>query len=222
MITVEFDQKLIDRELRRLKAVPYAVQKVLYPAISEVLHEARRNLAEQLTADLPLSPRFIAASIKLAVNYATAAGAEGSLTVASKAVPLIDYGVTPAQVTARKGMRSKQWPGFSYSLRSGEARSREALVGTFGAGLPFIAQMRNSTGKRRGGAMHAAQSGGGHLGVYARTVFGQLKELYGPPLQYHATTPEMERMLLAKSQETFERVLPRMVDAALASHGGAS
>lgn len=199
MIELHFDAALIERQMERLKKVPYAVQKALYPAVAEVMTIAREDLARQIKSDVPLAPKLIEKSIKMTTPRISGQGVEGLLTVASKALPLINYDVEPATVTARKGMRSKQWPGFSYALRTGERRSREQLEGLeHMKGLPFIAQMP-----------------GGHLGVYRRTFAGQLKELYGPRMQYHATTPAMEAMLIARAEENFSRILPRIVDRVL-------
>lgn len=203
MITIVFDEDLIDQQMRRLEKVPYAVQRALYPAVGEVLRLARSDLAGQLTSDIPLPPRLIEKSIRLSQAIARGEGVEGSLSVAGKAVPLINYDVDPQDITARKGMRPKQWPGFTYALRSGQRRQREEMGGQqFMSGLPFIARMP-----------------GGHLGVYYRTVFGQMKEAYGPTMQYHATTPEVERMLRAGAEENFARILPRIVDTVLAERG---
>ena len=220
MITITFDQALIESQMQRLAKVPYAVQRALYPAISEVLRIARSELASQLVSDIPLPPRLIEKSIRLSQAIASGQSVAGSLTVASKLIPLINYDVDPQVVTARKGMRSKTWPGFSYALRSGERREREQLPGQFRASLPFIAQVRNSSGRRRNGAVYEAQAGAGPLGVYYRTAFGQLKEAYGPAVQYHATTPQVEQMLMAGAEENFARILPRIVDTALTAHGG--
>lgn len=203
MISIVFDEDLIDRQMRRLEKVPYAVQRALYPAVSEVLRLARTELAGHLTSDIPLPPRLIEKSIRLSQAVARGHGAEGSLSVAGKAVPLINYDADPQEITPRKGMRSKQWPGFTYSLRSGERRQREEMGGQqFMSGLPFIARMP-----------------GGHLGIYYRTVFGQMKEAYGPTVQYHATTPEVEHMLRSGAEENFARILPRIADNVLAERG---
>ena len=203
MISIMFDEDLIDRQMRRLEKAPYAVQRALYPTVSEVLRIARTELSEHLISEIPLPPRLIEKSIRLTYAVARGQGAEGSLSVAGKAVPLINYDVQPQEITARKGMRSKQWPGFTYSLRSGERRQREEMGGQqFMTGLPFIARMP-----------------GGHLGIYYRTVFGQMKEAYGPKIQYHATTPEVENMLIAGAEENFARILPRIVDTVLAERG---
>ena len=200
MIDLHFDTALIERQMARLAKVPHAVQKALYPAVAEVMSIAREDLARQLKSDVPLDPKLIEKSIKATTPRISGQGVEGRITVVGKALPLINYDVAPADVTARKGSSPKQWPGFSYALRTGERRQREQLEGLEEMkGLPFIAQMP-----------------GGHQGVYRRTHAGQLKELYGPRMQYHATTPEMEAMLIANAEDNFMRILPRVVDRVLA------
>ena len=113
MITITFDEALIESQMQRLAKVPYAVQRALYPTISEVLRIARSDLASQLVSDIPLPPRLIEKSIRLSQAVASGQSVAGGLTVATKLIPLINYEVDPQVITARKGMRSKSWPGFS-------------------------------------------------------------------------------------------------------------
>lgn len=200
MIDLTFDAQDISRQMDRLKGVPHAVQKALYPTMAEVLRVVRADLASQLTSNVPLNPKTIAKSIKTTAPRINATGVEARLGVYSKRLPLIAYDVQPAEVTARKGLRPKQWPGFTYALRTGERRNREPLEGLESMkGLPFIAQMP-----------------GGHLGVYRRTGHGRIKELYGPSVQYHATTPEVETGIITLAEQHFTRLLPRVVDRVLA------
>lgn len=204
MIELHFDAALIEEQMKRLEKVPYAVQRALYPAVAEVMSLAKDELSQKLAADVSLPAKLIRQSVKSLTPRINGNGVEGYVRVASKAVPLIEYDVEPKEVTARKGLRNKQWPGFSYSLRSGARRRREELEGLeHMKGLPFIASMHN-------------RGRGGHLGIYRRTAFGQTKELYGPYVQYHATTPEMEAALISSAEGNFLRILPRVVDQVLA------
>lgn len=200
MIALQFDTSMVEEHLARLEKVPHAVQRALYPAVSEVMRLARTDLAGKLKSDVPVDPKLIEKSIRLIIPRISGQGVEGYISVAGKALPLINYDVDPATVTAKKGLRPKQWSGFSYALRTGERRQREQLEGLHTMkGLPFIAHMP-----------------GGHLGVYRRTPSGQLKELYGPRIQYHATTPVMEAFVIARAENNFERILPAVVDRVLA------
>lgn len=207
MIELHFDTDEIERQMKRIKGFPWAVQEALYPAMHITIDHLRQKLAGRLEADVPLPKKLIAKSIRVLSVRASGQGCFALLNVASKAVPLIHYDVEPKEVTARKGLRNKQWPGFSYALRSGDRRQREELEGLeHMVGLPFIAQMRNSA--RR-------QSGGGHLGIYRRTPYGQLKEIYGPRVQYHATRPIVEAELLMEAEIYLVRQLTRIVDRIL-------
>ncbi|GAB7080873.1 hypothetical protein [Megalodesulfovibrio paquesii] len=205
MIDITFDEALIARQLQRLAGVPYAVQRALYPAVGEVLDCSRTELAAHLVSDVPLPRRVIAKSIRLSQVGASGQNVTGRLTVASRTVPLIYYDVQPQELTARKGARPKQWPGFSFALRTGERREREEMLGLqYMRGLPFIARM------------------GSHLGVYYRGSKNTPREAYGPAVQYHATTPEVERLLRVGAEDNMARILPRIVETVLAKHGGAS
>lgn len=204
MIELHFDTALITRELKRMEKIPYAVQRALYPAVSEVVDMARFDLVARLTADVPLPPKIIRQSIRSRVIQATAQGAEVHLCVASKAISLIEYDIDPKAVTARKGMNNKRWPSFSYALRKGERRDRGELEGREEMqGLPWIASMNNSKQK-------------GRLGIYRKTDSGKIFQMYGPRMQYFATTPEVEADLIKNAEDNFKRILPRFVDQALA------
>lgn len=207
MIALNFDTDFIDAALARMEKIPYAVQRALWPAVAEVIDMVRVELAERLIEDVPLPARFIRQSIKCGTSRSDGQGVVANLRVASKPLPLIEYDVKPKEVTARKGMRNIHWPGFSYSLSSGERRQREELEGLeHMKGLPFIATMHNN---RKGG----------HLGVYRRTQQGEIKEFYGPRMQYHATTPEIEAYLIQRTEDNFRQILPRIVNQAIAAGG---
>ena len=200
MIDLTFDMRLIEREMARLRRVPDALQRALFPTVSMVIEDSRGHLQTRLAATAALPDKTIKKAIKAHPARVSGQGAEGRIVVSSKGIPIIEYDVQPKEVTARKGSRSKSWPGFTFALRSGERREREGLPSD---SLPFIAAMSNK-GK------------GGHLGVYHRSSAGKIKELIGPSVQYHATTPEMEADLISHADSLFSRILPRVVDSVLA------
>lgn len=204
MISLHFDAKFIEQQLARLKKIPAAAPKALYPAVQEVIGRASQALTRKLARDLPLPDSLIRSSVKILPVRFLGSGVEARLRVSSKQVPLIKYEVTPKEITARKGVRSKEWPSFAYSLRKGRRYTSHNLLGHHDAkGLPFIAAMSNR-GK------------GGHLGVYHRTFANKVKEIQGPRVQYHACTPEMELLLQNKAEDYFYAALPRFVDRILA------
>lgn len=202
MIELHFDAREIERQMQRLERVPQAVSRALYPAVSQVVDMARDTLRTQLDADVPLPATLLRQSITSGPVRATNQGVAGVVRVCSRPVRLIDYDVTPQTVTARKGLPSRRWPGFSYALRN-NARRMSAELPT--ESLPFIAIMHNR-GK------------GGHSGVFQRTRQGKIKELYGPHVQYHATRPEVEAAVIASAEKDFSRIFPRIVERVLAEH----
>ena len=208
-IEITIDPKEIEAALERLKDVPYALQRAVYPAVAEVMQGVKSHLAEYLSSDVPLSPKSALKAIKLTQPRISGDAVIGEVVVRSTMLPLIDYDVQPQEVTARQGLHPRQWPDFTFSLRRGERRPGRSRVQ--GAGLPFIARMKT-----------------GHLGVYFRTGGQtkrgnvQIKQLYGPTVQYHVATPEVEGTFEEQANSRFPEILARYVDQALANYGGGS
>lgn len=208
-IEITINPQEIEKALARLKDVPYAMQRAIYPAVAEVMQGVRNQLAEYLTSDVPIDPKAARKAIKLNQPRQAGDAVIGEVVVRSTMLPLIHYDVQPKEVTARSGSHPRQWPDFTYSLRRGDRRPGRGRIQ--GASLPFIARMK-----------------GGHLGVYFRTggqtLKGnvQIKQSYGPTVQYHVATPEIEGMFSEQANSRFPEILARYVDQALAGHGGGS
>lgn len=200
MIEIQIDTRQVDAAMQRLKDVPYAMQRAIFPAVSEVLYGVRRELARYLSGEVALPVHMTARAIKMFAPSVAGTTITGRIMVKSTMLPLIYYDVQPLEITARPGMRPKQWPGFSFGLRKGERRQSTERVQ--GISQPFIARMP-----------------GGHLGVYYRTAT-QLKQAYGPMVQYHVANPEVEGPIVENAQRRFPNILARFVDQAIEKHGG--
>lgn len=201
-MTVEiiFDSDLIERTLERLRDVPYALQRAVYPAVSEVLEGVKDHLSEYLTSDVPIDPKAARKALKMRMPMSSGGFILGSVSVSSKMLPLIYYDVQPKSQTAQSGLRPAQWPDFTFSLRRGDRRAGRSRIQ--GSSLPFIARMPT-----------------GHLGVYYRTGTG-IKQSYGPTVQYHVATPEIESAFADRANRRFPELLGRYADQALAGSGG--
>ncbi|MCL2459131.1 MAG: hypothetical protein FWF31_09890, partial [Desulfobulbus sp.] len=149
MIEITVDPAQLDAAMQRLAKVPYALQRAILPAVHEMLRGVADQLADYLESDVPLPAKIARKAIKISGVKLEGDKVTGEVNVRSPHVPLIHYDAQPDSITARPGVASRSWPGFSYSLRTGERRRSENLIK--GAGLPFIARMP-----------------GGHLGVYFR------------------------------------------------------
>ena len=206
-VEITIDPKAIEAALERLRDVPYAMQRAIYPTVAEVMQGVKAHLAEYLSSDVPLPAKTTSKAIKLNPPTLKGDAVVGFVMVRSTMHPLINYDVQPQEVTARPEMHPRQWPDFTYSLRAGERRAGRSRVQ--GASLPFIARMP-----------------GGHLGVYYRTGRStkhgnvQIKQAYGPTVQYHVATPGVEDRFLEQANSRFPEILARYVDQALATHGG--
>jgi hypothetical protein len=217
-IDIRVDPTQLDAAMRRLENVPYALQHAIIPALSQMMQQVRDQLAGYLRSEVPLPEKLARRAIRLSGVRVAGDGAVGEVTVRSAHIPLIEYDVSPGEITARLGMPSRRWPGFTYSLRAGERRRSEDYPHS--AGKPFVARMP-----------------GGHLGVYyrpgykaqgGRGLWGKgkrgikshaaIKQIYGPDVQYHVATPEMEQSVLDRARAEFPGILARCVDQALARH----
>lgn len=208
-VEIIIDPKEIEAALAKLKDVPYALQRAVYPAVAEVMQGVRNHLAEYLTSDVPIDPGAALKAIKLTQPRQTGDAVIGEVVVRSAMLPLIYYDVQPRAITASQGLHPRQWPDFTFSLRRGDRRAGRSRIQ--GASLPFIAQMK-----------------GGHLGVFFRTGgqtkkgYVQIKQSYGPTVQYHVATPEIESSFSDQGTSRFPEILARYVDQALANFGGGS
>jgi hypothetical protein len=208
-VEITLDPREIEAALERLKGIPYALQRAVYPAVADVLQGVRNHLADYLSTEVPLAAKTALKAIRLNQPSYKGDMIKGSVNVRSRMFPLIDYDVQPQEVTAREGLHPRQWPDFTFSLRRGERRLGRSRVQ--GASVPFIARMPS-----------------GHLGVYyrtgGRTKMGnvQLKQAYGPTVQHHVATPELESSFSERANSRFPEILARYVDQALAKHGGGS
>ena len=223
MIELEVDAEQLEEARRRLQKVPYALQRAIIPAVHEMMQGVTALLSEHLEAEIPLPDAVVRRSLHLGSVEIRGNRVMGVITVRSKKhIPLFLYDAQPSDKTAKPGLPSKSWPGFSYALRAGERRSSNLLIGK-GASLPFIAEMP-----------------GGHVGVYVRTGYSAgvrqsglwgkgrrgvkdheaIKEIFGPDVQYHVADPAVEGEVLERASAEFPAILARHVDRAIAEFGG--
>ncbi|MDL2268871.1 DUF4403 family protein [Desulfosarcina sp. OttesenSCG-928-A07] len=191
MIEFTFDTSEIEHELARIAHVPYAIEKALFPVVSEVVEAARTDLSRRLSKMVALDPKVIKRSVKMSRPLVVENGVRAWINVSSKPIRLIEYDVQPRDVTARRGVASRHWPGFSYALRHGKRMLSESLMEE---SLPFITAIPRT----------------GHLGVFRRYSKG-ISEVYGPKLQYHAAAPQIEERVIRGAELHFRELLPRIV-----------
>jgi len=226
MIELTLDPATLDDASRRLAKVPYALQRAIMPAVSEMLKGVREEVAERLQSEVPLPAKLLEKAIRISGVTVKGNGVEGEILVKGKHVPLIHYDAQPSDITAQAGISSKNWSGFTYALRTGERRASVNLIE--GRGLPFIARMK-----------------GGHLGVYYRPGYkaglgrgrqsklwgtgargekdhDSIKEMYGPEVQYHIADPAVEEAVNSRVSAEFPGIMDRYVEQAIAEYGGAA
>jgi len=229
MIEIDVDPTTLENALRRLEKVPYALQRAIMPAVHEMLCGVADRVADYLESDVSLPAKISRKAVRISGVRLDGNTVTGEINVNSKRIPLIHYDVRPQEITARPGLPSRRWPGFSYSLRDGERRSSASLIK--GSGLPFVAKMP-----------------GGHVGIYFRTGYKSghrqsglwgtskwhrkksdadfyrdheaIKQIYGPSVQYHVLNPALGESITRQASDAFPVILARYVEEALAEFGG--
>ena len=222
MIQITVDESKIDAALKRLEKVPYAMHRAIMPAVHEMLREVAGQLSEHLETNVPLPTKHIRQAVKVVGVKLEGGKATGEVRVRGQHIPLIDYDVQPSEITARRGLPAKSWPGFTYALRTGERRASANRI--HGKGLPFIARMPGGhlgvyyrPGHIAGGTFQRGLWGKGRHGVKDHEA---IKEDWGPDVQYHVATPEVEEAVSERVALDFPAILARHVDQAIAEFGG--
>jgi hypothetical protein len=221
MIEIDIDPTTLENALRRLEKVPYALQRAIMPAVHEMLQGVADRVSDYLESDVPLPAKLSRKAVRISGVRLDGSTVVGEINVRSKKIPLIHYDVRPKEITARPGLPSRLWPGFSYALRDGERRSSASLIK--GSGLPFVAQMP-----------------GGHVGIYFRPGYKSghrksglwgtgrrgtkehdaIKQVYGPSVQYHVLNPALGESITKEASDAFPAILARYVEQAIAEFGG--
>ena len=208
MIEIQFDMNEIQRALDRL----YGSKKLLSEAVSSALivtvPEVRKRVIGVLQDKVTVGDKFI----KRAVKTSQIQAGLGQFRVVSKRLFLDDYELSPRVQTAKPGMQSRNWPGFSYKLRKdGKTyHSFDTPTGSDGTGSkPFIAMTSKDTLR----VMYRRNSG--HIDEGERDVY----LAYAPPIQYHAVAPEVEEAARETSMHIFTEALERAVSNMLNAKG---
>lgn len=201
MIEIQFDPRLIDEALSRLGGVQHNLARAVKAALMATAPRVRADVIGVLVRDITVGNKFVRRAVKAVRNM----GGSAEFKVFSKSLFLDDYELEPREQTARFGMRSKEWPGFTYRLRRDGKRfhSYGTPTGSDGTGsTPFIA--RTSRGTLR--VMYRRNPG------RVRAGEDRVFLAYAPPIQYHAVAPHVERTARDAAMRIFHQELTRAVD----------
>lgn len=201
MIEIHFDERIIAQQLDRLGGVQHNLARAVKSALMATAPLVRREVLMYLERDITVGRKFVRRAVK-AVRHM---GAASEFRVFSKSLFLDDYELDPREQTARQGVKSKEWPGFTYKLRQGGKtfHSYGTPTGSDGTGsTPFLA--RTSGGNLR--VMYRRNKSrvqGGEDDVFLA---------YAPPIQYHAAAPQVETLARETTMRIFHAHLVRAVD----------
>ncbi len=205
MIEIQFDPRLIDEALARLGGARHNLARAVRAALMATAPKVRADVIGVLERDITVGNKFVRRAVKAVRNR----GDSAEFKVFSKSLFLDDYEVDPRERTARPGMRSKEWPGFTYRLRRDgrQFHSYGTPTGAHGNGsVPFLAY----TGRGTLRVMYRRNPG--HVQAGEENVF----LAYAPPIQYHAVAPHVEETARDTAMRIFHQELSRAVDNILA------
>lgn len=206
MIEFQIDQRELDRALSRLGGVKHEFVFACIEALKVTVPETRRKVLEMLKTDIAIDSGFVRRAVKSIMYRDT----QAQFRVYSKNLLLSDYEVNPSEQTARAGIRSRQWPGFTYKLRnSGDTYSSFGMAtGHDGTGsTPFLAYSTN-TGELR--VMYRRNKNYGDEVLIINNA---------PSIQYHAANPEVEDTVRIVSTRLFHDALHIAVNRRLLRNG---
>lgn len=200
MIEIQIDQRQIAAELARLGGVQHNLARAVKAALMATAPKVRADVIGVLERDITVGKKFV----RRAVKAVRSMGAGAEFKVFSKSLFLDDYELEPREQTARLGVRSKEWPGFTYRLRrDGKLfHSYGTPTGSDGTGsTPFIAPTARGTLRvmYRRNPDHA--QGGDDVFL-----------AYAPPIQYHAVAPQVQETARNTAMRIFHQELTRAVD----------
>lgn len=201
MIEIQIDQRQIAAELARLGGVQHQLARAVKAALMATAPKVRAEVIGVLERDITVGKKFVRRAVKAVRNMGTSA----EFKVFSKSLFLDDYELEPREQTARPGVRSKEWPGFTYRLRRDgpQFHSYGTSTGSDGTGsTPFLA--RTSGGNLR--VMYRRNPG--HVQTGDDDVF----LAYAPPIQYHAVAPQVQEAARNTAMRIFHQELTRAVD----------
>lgn len=205
MIEIQIDQRQIAAELARLGGVQHNLARAVKAALMATAPKVRADVIGVMERDITVGNKFVRRAVKAVRNM----GDSAQFKVFSKSLFLDDYELEPRKRTARLGVRSKEWPGFTYRLRRDgkQFHSYGTPTGSDGTGgTPFIAPTSQGTLR----VMYRRNPD--HVQTGDDDVF----LAYAPPIQYHAVAPQVQETARNAAMRIFHQELARAVDNILA------
>lgn len=204
MIEIQIDERRLDAELARLGGMRHNLARAVKAALYATAPQVRLDVLGVLERDIAIGSTFVRRAVKAVRNM----GDTAAFKIFSKSLFLDDYDLDPREQTARPGVRSKDWPGFTYRLRRDgkQFHSYGTPTGSDGTGgTPFLAPTGRGTLRvmYRRNPDHAR--GGDDVAL-----------AYAPPIQYHAVAPQVQETARNTAMRIFHKELTRAVDNILA------
>jgi hypothetical protein len=213
MLSLYIDPKEYERALAPLKNFPKELRGALWNSVKRSLDTAKKEIASGIKEHSYLKRSLINDSISKPQMYSTRRAGNkvttseaitGAVRVASRVLPLDSFKLSPKKITARKGIRSRNWKLSGY--RIGPTEPVETHPGSPGYSPAFVIR-----GRKRGLRMFQRKLGS----YYTDPDSGKRKQsvvrAMGYTVQYFAAFDRNVAMIHIKTKERFLSVLEHEV-----------
>ena len=190
MIELQFDAKEIRRILGPLHGFPKQVDKAVRSAIRRAAPAMAKEVGGQIKGHSFLQGGAIRAAITKPLYHAEGTGLSAEFRVASKPLAMDRFRLLPRKVTARKRVRSTNWPMSGYQIGPNEPVRTVKAHG--GKSKGFVIRLN--------GKLFFMQRRGKHL-----------NRVFGYAVQYFAAFGVTHRAAEARAREIFEKRLEHEV-----------
>ncbi len=142
---LEISAKDMERILKPLSAFPKEVSQ----ALKRTLTRSGQNMATNISREIRKSSFLKAGDVRKALSKPLLSGDASSMqvevTVASRRLTMDHFRLVPRRITARKGMRSINWPNAGYQIGP---REPVRFAETKNRGRAFVTRFADASTRR--------------------------------------------------------------------------
>jgi hypothetical protein len=212
MLSLYIDPKEYERALAPLKNFPKEVRGALWNSVKRSLDTAKKEIATGIKQNSYLKMSLIKKSITKPQMYSkrtagskstTSDSITGSVRVASRVLPLDEFKLVPARITARKGTRSRNWKLAGFKIGPSEPIGTHPGSPGYSPGFVIRGKKGLSMFQRKLGSYYINPADGKRKQSVVRAM--------GYTVQYFAAFDRNVAMIQTKTKERFLSVLQHEV-----------
>ncbi|MDR2056146.1 MAG: hypothetical protein LBQ10_09810 [Desulfovibrio sp.] len=220
MLSLYVDPKSYEDALRPLRAFPSQMRGALWQAVKRSLDTAKKEVVNEIAALSYLPKKIIREAVSRPMMYSAMTrgnkatktdSVSGAVHVAGRRPWADQFRLVPKRVTARKGVRSRNWKPGAFKVGPNEpARTVQA---TDGRSPGFVLR------GRKGLMLFTRVLGKTRTDKETGKKVARLQRQAGYSVQYFASFDKMPSLLTPKIEERFMSALKHEVEHRIAKMG---